>query len=85
MNRENGQPFSFADPCIGRGATEGYDAHAAAEAIKAVEQFLISPGTLHLPKRLKTGLSGLRALATATFLFKNAVDKEAGHEKSPLP
>ena len=42
MNRETGQPFTFADASIERGATVGFDPHAAREAIKAVEQFLTS-------------------------------------------
>jgi hypothetical protein len=45
MNRETGQPFSYHDACIERGARVGYDAHAAAEARKAVEQFLPLSGT----------------------------------------
>jgi len=42
VNRQTGQPFSFSDACIERGARVGYDRHAAAEAIQAVEQFLTS-------------------------------------------
>jgi dienelactone hydrolase len=35
-----GQPASWSDPCIARGATVGYDAVATAEATKAVKTFL---------------------------------------------
>jgi len=42
VNRETGQPFSFGDACIERGATVGYDARAAHEAIQAVDEFLTS-------------------------------------------
>jgi dienelactone hydrolase len=42
VNRETGQPFTFADASIERGATVGFDPQAAQEAIKAVEQFLTS-------------------------------------------
>lgn len=40
VNRENGLPFSFTDPCIFRGATIGYDPRAYEEARKAVKAFL---------------------------------------------
>jgi dienelactone hydrolase len=40
VNRQTGQPFTFGDASIERGARVGYDAQAAAEAIKAVDQFL---------------------------------------------
>lgn len=42
VNRETGQPFTFHDACIERGARLGYDAKATAETIKAVKQFLTS-------------------------------------------
>jgi dienelactone hydrolase len=42
VNRETSQPFTFHDTCIERGARVGYDAHAAGEAMKAVEPFLAS-------------------------------------------
>jgi dienelactone hydrolase len=42
INRETGKPFSFADACVQRGATLGYDPRAHAEAVKAVKEFLRS-------------------------------------------
>ena len=42
LNRETRRPFTFADPCIERGAKFGYDAYATDEATKAVKQFLVS-------------------------------------------
>jgi dienelactone hydrolase len=40
VNVRTGQPFSYADPCVERGPTVGYDAQAHAEAVKAVKEFL---------------------------------------------
>jgi dienelactone hydrolase len=42
VNLETGQPFTWSDACVIRGATVGYDPIATAEAIKAVKAFLIS-------------------------------------------
>ncbi len=41
-NLETGQPFSWSDTCVQRGATVGYDPRAHAEAVKAVKEFLTS-------------------------------------------
>jgi hypothetical protein len=40
LNSETGQPFTFSDPCITRGATVGYDRVAHADALSAVKNFL---------------------------------------------
>jgi dienelactone hydrolase len=40
VNIETGQPASWSDPCVARGATVGYDAVATAEATKSVKGFL---------------------------------------------
>jgi dienelactone hydrolase len=42
INRETGQPFTWTDACVQRGATIGYDPHATTEATKAVKAFLTS-------------------------------------------
>src|SRR6266853_3479790 len=42
MNLKTGQPFTWSDACVTRGATVGYDPVATAEATKAVKAFLIS-------------------------------------------
>jgi len=42
VNLETGQPFTWSDNCVKRGATVGYDPVATAEATKAVKAFLIS-------------------------------------------
>ena len=42
INLETGQPFTWSDACVTRGATVGYDRVATAEATKAVKAFLIS-------------------------------------------
>jgi dienelactone hydrolase len=42
INLETGQPFTWSDACVTRGATVGYDPVATAEATKAVKAFLIS-------------------------------------------
>jgi dienelactone hydrolase len=40
VNRDTGQPASFNDPCMSRGATVGYDPRAADGAFQAVRAFL---------------------------------------------
>jgi dienelactone hydrolase len=40
VNRETGQPFTYRDACIERGATIGYHPQAHAEAVKAVKAFV---------------------------------------------
>ena len=40
VNRETGQPFTYNDACVERGATIGYHAQAHSEAVKAVKAFL---------------------------------------------
>jgi dienelactone hydrolase len=42
VNLETGQPFTWSDACVTRGATVGYDPVATTEATKAVKAFLIS-------------------------------------------
>jgi dienelactone hydrolase len=42
LNLETGQPFTWNDACVTRGATVGYDSLATAEATKAVKEFLVS-------------------------------------------
>ena len=42
VNLETGQPFTWSDACVTRGATVGYDPVATAEATQAVKSFLIS-------------------------------------------
>jgi dienelactone hydrolase len=42
VNLETGQPFSWSDACVTRGATVGYDPVATTEATKAVKTFLVS-------------------------------------------
>jgi len=42
INQATGEPFTLNDPCMTRGASIGYDAHAHAESIKAVREFLTS-------------------------------------------
>jgi dienelactone hydrolase len=42
VNLETGQPFTWSDACVTRGATVGYDHLATAEATKAVKEFLVS-------------------------------------------
>jgi dienelactone hydrolase len=41
-NLETGQPFTWSDACVKRGATVGYDPVATREATNAVKAFLIS-------------------------------------------
>ena len=40
INTESGKPFTWDDRCVERGATLGYNAHAHAAAINAVDGFL---------------------------------------------
>jgi dienelactone hydrolase len=40
VNRDTGQPFSFTDACVTRGATLGYDPRAHHDAVLAVTAFL---------------------------------------------
>jgi dienelactone hydrolase len=40
VNAGTDQPFRWSDPCVGRGATVGYDAVATAEATESVKAFL---------------------------------------------
>ncbi|PAJ78753.1 hypothetical protein [Burkholderia ubonensis] len=40
INTDTRQPFSYADACVERGATIGYDEKAAADARKAVAAFV---------------------------------------------
>lgn len=40
VNTDTGQPFSYADACVERGATIGYDEKAAADARQAVAAFV---------------------------------------------
>lgn len=40
VNRESGQPFTLADPCIERGATIAYSPQATAQAAKDLKEFL---------------------------------------------
>lgn len=40
--RDTGQPFGPDHPCVGRGATVGYDPQAQQAALKAVTDFLTS-------------------------------------------
>ena len=40
MNEKTGAPFTFADPCIERGAHIGYNAAAHQATVKAVKEFL---------------------------------------------
>jgi dienelactone hydrolase len=42
INLETGQPFTWSDNCVKRGATVGYDPAATTEATKAVKSFLIN-------------------------------------------
>ena len=42
INVETGQPFTWSDACVTRGATVGYDPIATTEATKAVKAFLAS-------------------------------------------
>ena len=42
INHETGQPFTWSDACVTRGATVGYDPVATAKATKAVTAFLIN-------------------------------------------
>jgi len=42
VNLETGQPFTWGDTCVRRGATVGYDPVATTEATKAVKAFLTS-------------------------------------------
>lgn len=42
INLETGQPFTWSDDCVKRGATVGYDPVATAEASKSVKGFLVS-------------------------------------------
>lgn len=40
LNGSTRQPFSFSDPCIGRGRTLAYHAQAHSDALKAVTEFV---------------------------------------------
>jgi len=40
VNAKTGAPFTWNDPCVERGATVGYQAHAHTEAVKKVKEFL---------------------------------------------
>lgn len=46
VNRESGQPFTFADPCVERGTTIAYSPQATAQAAKDLKGFLT--GAFHL-------------------------------------
>lgn len=40
LNANTRQPFSLADPCVGRGVTAAYQAQAHSEAVQAVTEFV---------------------------------------------
>jgi dienelactone hydrolase len=42
VNAETGEPWTFDDPCMTRGASIGYNAQAHAAATQAVKEFLTS-------------------------------------------
>jgi len=48
VNVKTGAPFGWDDPCVERGATVGYQAHAHTQAVRKVKRFLAT--TFELPR-----------------------------------